>query len=324
MVIDFSAKWDQISKPFNSAASIRVAVEHPLNLFVGYSDDGRRELILKSASPVFQDAELPEFENIEIQREDEPGGYGLCIRLSDSSLKDLFSAISADLVDASSKAESEKGAVLIFMSRVLRWSALLEERKRSGLSFSQQLGLLGELYLLGWVLERNLVSAETLVRGWRGPDGDARDINLGATSVEVKATLGTAKNVLTISSLDQLDAGTRQLVITHCRFSPSDNGESLGSLISEIETVLGRFTNARSIFWRKLHLVGFDPDAEYVDNSYELLKKTLYEVSENFPRLTADNVDPAIRKAQYEIDCAGLDGYIIDEEKLEMMVHGRN
>jgi hypothetical protein len=323
-VIDFSAKWDQISKPFNSAASIRVAVEHPLNLFVGYSDDGRRELILKSASPVFQDAELPEFENIEIQREDDPGGYGLCIRLSDSSLKDLFSAICADLVDASSKAESEKGAVLIFMSRVLRWSALLEERKRSGLSFSQQLGLLGELYVLSWVLERNLLSAETLVRGWRGPDGDARDINLGATSVEVKATLGTAKNVLAISSLDQLDAGTRQLVISHCRFSPSDNGESLGSLISEIETVLGRFTNAWSVFWKKLHLVGFDPDAEYVDNSYELLKKTLYEVSENFPRLTADNVDPAIRKAQYEIDCAGLDGYIIDEEKLEMMVHGRN
>jgi hypothetical protein len=323
-MIDFSAKWDQISKPFNSAASIRVAVEHPLNLFIGYSDDGRREFKLKSVSPVFQDTDLPEFENIDIQREDESGTYGLCIRLSDNSLKDLFSAISADLVDASAKAESEEGAVQIFMNRVLRWSELLEERKRRGLSFSQQLGLLGELHVLVWVLERDLVSAETLVRGWRGPDGDARDINLGATSVEVKATLGTTKNVLTISSLDQLDTEARQLVISHCRFSPSDNGDSLGSLISGIETVLGHFTTAWSVFWRKLYLVGFDPDAEYVDSSYELLKNTLYEVSESFPRLTADNVDPAIRKAKYEIDCVGLDGYIIDEDKLEAMVHGGN
>ena len=324
IMINFAEKWDQIDRPSRAATSIRVAVEHELNLFIGYSDEGRRELRLKSDSPVFQETDLPEFENIEIHHDESTGSYALCITLCESSLKDLFSAISSDLVNASSKADTESGAAHIFMNRLKRWSELLEERRRHGLTLAQQLGLLGELYILNWVLTKKLVSAETLIRGWRGPDGDARDINLGGTCVEVKAALGTSKNVLNISSLDQLDTEERQLVVSHCRLSPSDTGMSLASLIADIESALVAYSSEWSDFWRKLYLVGYDVDANYVEKCYEMLNHSLYEVSEGFPRLTMRNVHASIRTARYEIDCAELTAYAIDEEKLEVMVHGGN
>lgn len=323
-MINFANRWDEIDRPSRVSTSLRVAVEHQLNLYVGYSDDRRREFKLKSRAPVFQETQLPEFENIEIKYECNSENYELCITLCDNSLKDLFSAIASDLVNASSTADTEEGAANIFMNRLRRWAGLLEERRRRGLTLAQQLGLLGELSFLHWLLSKDLSSSETIIRGWRGPDGDARDINLGSISVEVKAALGTSKNVLNISSLDQLDTEERQLVVSHCRFSPSDSGISLSSLVTAIDVSLSTFSSERSDFWRKLFLAGYDPEAKYIEDCYEILKHTFYEVSRDFPRLTKGTVHSAIRSAKYQIDCAALANFEIDEAELGGMIHGGN
>jgi hypothetical protein len=299
-------------------------VEHQLNLYVGYSDDRQREFKLKSSAPVFQGSQLPEFENIDIKYEHNSENHELCITLCDNSLKDLFSAIASDLVNASSTADTEAGAANVFMNRLRRWADLLEERRRRGLTLAQQLGLLGELRFLDWLLSKDLASSETIIRGWRGPNGDARDINLGSISVEVKAALGTSKNVLNISSLDQLDTEERQLVVSHCRFSPSDSGASLSSLVTAIDASLSTRSSERGNFWRKLFLAGYNPEAEYIEDCYDTLKHTLYEVSRDFPRLTKGSVHAAIRSAKYQIDCAALASFEIDEAELGGMVHGEN
>ena len=178
-MINFTGKWEQLDQTYRASVTARVAAEHILNLFVAYSEDGKRQLKLRSDSSILRNDSLPEFENLALDLKSISGGSELCITLIDSSLKDLFTAITSDLVSASSVSDNEAGAGQIFTHRLTRWAELLEGRKRHGLSFSQQLGLIGELYVIDRVLQNNIVSARTIITGWRGPDGDARDINLG-------------------------------------------------------------------------------------------------------------------------------------------------
>ncbi len=323
-MINFSGKWDEIDRASRSSTSIRVVAEHKLNLFVAFSSDEKRQLKLRSATPVFDDNSLPAFENIDINLENDSAESELCITLVDNSLKDLFCAIAEDLVYASSVADTEAGAAHIFANRLARWAELLEERKNRGLTLAQQIGLLGELHIIKKIISDGLASATTAITGWRGPSGDTRDINLGCISIEVKASLGTSKLVLHISSLDQLDTVDRQLTISHYRFSPSDSGISLAMLIENIEYFLKSFPYERNNLWRKLFLVGYDRDANYVNNTYEILEHTFYEVRDDFPRLTPGSVPAQIRAAKYEIDCGMLIDYEIDGRELENLIRGRS
>ena len=316
-MIDFSNKWDEIDRASRKGVTTRVMVEHKLDLFIGYSNSGGRLLKLKSGQSVFISTNLPDFENIDLVLSDERGSNELSLILVDSQLKDLFSAISHDLVNASASASTAAAAAQIFLNRLGRWADLLEERRRNGLSFSQQLGLLGELCFLVEMLEKNWVTPTTIITGWRGPDGDARDNSLGAISVEVKAALATSRKVLKISSLDQLDTEDRQLVVFRYQFSPADSGISLASLIKTIESILRPLSAEWSDLWRKLYLLGYDSEADYADAGYIEVDKDLYLIEHDFPKLTPTNVSPAIRKASYEIDCAMINDFIITDHTMK-------
>ena len=322
MMIDFSNKWDEIDRASRKGATTRVVADHMLDLSIGYSDAGSRLLKLKSGQSVFSNADLPEFENIDLVLNEEQGSNELSVILVDSQLKDLFSAISHDLVNASASAGTEAAAAQMFLNRLGRWAELLEERRRNGLSFPQQLGLLGELCFLVEMLEKNWVTRATAITGWRGPDGDARDISLGAISVEVKAALATSRRVLKISSLDQLDTQDRQLVVSRYQFSRADTGISLAGLIETIESILRPLSAEWSDLWRKLYLLGYDPQANYTDAGYIQVDRELYLIEGNFPRLTPSNVSPAIRTASYEIDCAMVSDFIITDQSMKGRING--
>ncbi|WP_100644073.1 PD-(D/E)XK motif protein [Alteromonas facilis] len=322
-MIDFSQKWDDIELPLRKNITTRIAADHALDLLIGYSETGCRQLKLRSEEPIFDDVDLPEFENIRLGLNVLPRVYELNMVLENNDLKDLFSAIAFDLVNASSNARTKAGAADIFINRLNRWADLLQERFRKGLSLAQQLGLLGELSFLKDILKQKLVSNSTAIAGWRGPDGDARDISLGAISIEVKASLATSKNALKISSLDQLDTVERRLVVSRYQFSKSDTGVSLSSLVEQILFLLKPHSPEKSDFWRKLYLLGYDPDSNYVESTYTFLGVEAYSVESDFPRLVPSNVAQGIRSVSYEIDCSLLSKYLISDSDLKRMLNGK-
>jgi hypothetical protein len=123
-MIDFSNKWDEIDRASRKGVTTRVMVEHKLDLFIGYSNSGGRLLKLKSGQSVFISTNLPDFENIDLVLNDERGSNELSLILVDSQLKDLFSAISHDLVNASASASTAAAAAQIFLNRLGRWADL--------------------------------------------------------------------------------------------------------------------------------------------------------------------------------------------------------
>ncbi len=91
-------------------------------------------------------------------------------------------------------------------------------------------GLWGELYVLYVASEHPMLNATSLVYNWTGPDGQPNDFSFGKNAVEVK-TISKQKNVVEISSLDQLDATHGWLIILHAfNASTEEGGKSIESL----------------------------------------------------------------------------------------------
>ncbi|MNE29409.1 hypothetical protein D3C80_1228900 [compost metagenome] len=319
---DFSGKWDEISGRGHSAGRFRVCPDHLIDLFIGFSVAGEREFTLESSTVSFDADEIPAFENIVVHQADDKEVHSLTLRLTDRGLTDLFSSICWDLAEASSVAETQKGAIQIFGVRLSRWAELLRRRRTSELSFNERLGLLGELNMLVWAIDECGVDAPLAVRGWRGPDGDTNDIGLNNVRIEVKAQLSTQRQTLKISSLDQLNWDARSLFIAVNRFCPSDEGLSLESLSSTIFSRLATNKAGLMEFQCKLIVAGYDPDAGYVGETFNLEKLSVYRVDENFPRLVPSNVPLGITKVRYEITCETIKDFLVAPSELEAQLNG--
>lgn len=322
MISDFSGKWDEISARGHSAGRFRVCPDHLIDLFIGFSIAGEREFTFESSTASFDADEIPLFENMVVQLADDKGIHSLTLRLTDRGLTDLFSIICCDLGEASSVAETEGGAIRIFVIRLSRWAELLRRRRTNELSFNERLGLLGELNMLVWAIDECGIDAPLAIRGWRGPDGDSNDIGLNNVRVEVKAQLSTQRQSLKISSLDQLNWDGRNLFVAVNRFCPSDEGLSLKSLSSTVSSRLA--TNKRGLmeFQRKLIVAGYDTDASYAEETFKLERLSIYRVEEDFPRLVPSNVPLGITKVSYEIACEMINDFLVAPSELEALING--
>lgn len=190
------------------------------------------------------------------------------------------------------------------------------------MSLRERLGLLGELVLIKAILDKGRALPGQLMRGWRGPDGDATDIAVNGLRFEVKAQLATSAPRLRITSLDQLDSPDDSLVVLWHRFSRADQGSSLGALVDAIGYELASSHRDQLEFQRKLLLSGFDPGADYVDEPFSLDRRTAFRVSEGFPRLVRGNVPEGITEVRYDIACSQLADFEIDANDFEEMIGG--
>ncbi|MFV3306043.1 PD-(D/E)XK motif protein [Pseudomonas sp. NY15181] len=318
---DFTGKWNEISERGHGAGRFRVCPDHLLDLFIGFSVAGEREFTLESSTADFKADEIPAFENIDVQLGEVRGTHSLTLRLTDRGLTDLFSNICSDLANASSVAGAAEGAIRIFVVRLSRWAELLRRRRDHELSFNERLGLLGELSMLVWAIDECCVDAPLAIRGWRGPDGDSNDIGLNSVRIEVKAQHSTQRQSLKISSLDQLDWDSRNLFIAVNRFCSSDEGVSLGSLVSTVSSRLVTNSHGLMEFQRKLIVAGYDPDAGYVDETFKLEELRVYRVTESFPRLVPGNVPLGICKVKYEIACETISDFVIAPSELVGLIN---
>jgi len=315
-MIDFSHKWDELRGDDIRAERVRIAPDHHLDLFVGFSDLGNRTFILESSELFSDKNETYNFENIRIESEVFEGYERLTLELSSNELKDLFTSICIDLVNASEAAETLPGAISIFFTRLSRWAKLLKERKNRGLSESEQLGLLGELSFLCCLINETSINKSSLIRGWRGPEGDTKDTSIGSITTEIKAKLNSSRNSIIISSLDQLEIQEREVYLAVYYFSPAESGISLASLADSLIIKLGVNTSEARDFLRKLFLTGYDSNAEYAHFLYNNTQTTFYQVTDNFPRLVRSELSPAIVRASYELDCTQIAEHEIEKSTL--------
>lgn len=228
-------------------------------------------------------------------------GTFLVLSLEDSARRDLFGTICADVVSAAASA-SRADALNHFLSRLDAWRQFLRDR-RSGLSRSETVGLIGELL----VLERVLTVNATRLDSWDSPNDGLHDFVIGGHALEVKTSVGPAA-AITISRLDQLDTtGLNRLDLLHVRLIEAPEGKSLQDVVADVTRLL-QDDAARRAFENALLRRGLMPDDEAARSTPRVQERMLdaYAISDGFPRMFRAELPVAIIEASYILDTRAL------------------
>ena len=313
---DFESQWQELSSVGHSGGRLRVYPDHLLDFFIDYSLSGNRELVIEARGVSLEFSDLPIFENLDLIIK--PLSSGICIglTLTDNELVKSFSVMCYDIAERSKRGETVEAAAVIGIECLRDWASLLKRRGRSGLTRNEVLGLWGELSALEALLVVRPSNEYQIIQGWRGPNGDQRDIGFNGNRIEIKTQLSTRSLGLRITSLDQLDERGDHLMVILNRISPSGSGCSVADLIERIEQQLMTNKGAQSEFERKIELAGYDPSLESCKEVFALDERINYQVKDDFPKLTPGNVSSGIKSAEYEISGAAISQFQITWNEL--------
>lgn len=260
--------------------------------------------------------------DIEICQHDVSSSRLICTLISEEEeTKNKFSLIAKDIAYHCS---NYKGIQLFseIKRRLISWSNFLKPT-RSGLSNSEFVGLLGEMFVVSEVLAKNL-NQEEVVRFWVGPEGKKQDIILNRIAIEIKTSLSGAPHTLKISSIDQLDKVTDKLYILHLVGSPSNhpNGFSLRSMYLKLLNYLEQELNAKMQFLQKTSELYGKATKTQLDEKYTILSMDLYEVSDQFPAITNAKIPLGVVKVNYELSIESIRDFKITQDVQEIIKNG--
>jgi len=182
---------------------------------------------------------------------------------------------------------------------VRSWNRLLQ--KVTGLSEEEELGLIGEL----WLLERLLAGhGPEAIASWVGPAGENHDFRFGSFEIEVKTT-SQADRVHLINGVHQLEASQGHdlfLLSVHLQMAGGQTGFSLCELFARCRAKLD--TDGPSVlqFNRMLDQLGVSPEDEprYQRRFNMRSHPVLVDVVAECPRLTAELLRGALTDAGYQ------------------------
>ena len=313
---DFEKQWQVLEAKNHLGGRLRVYPDHTLDFFIDYSLSGNQELVIEAKGILFKFPELPFFENLEVIFDQTPSAARIGLTLIDEHLFKSFSVMCFDIAERAKKGESIEAAFSIATDCLLDWSDLFKRRGKAGLTRNEVMGLWGELSTLLSLLRSEVGGAELIVQGWRGPNGDQRDIGFNTTRIEVKTQLATKAIGLRISSLDQLEDSGGKLRVILNRISPSENGFSAIELTETIFKLINENRVAHSEFERKLMLAEMDFEQLACHEKFGMDEQLIYEVNDSFPKLTLSNIPLGIKSAEYEISGSAISSFQITWEQL--------
>ena len=308
--------WRYIDPP--SAADVvnarRVNAELPWDFFWARDTDSRVLLTIRHAAPSSAEVRLPNLRGVEVTLSpvDISNNRTLAFRLLETSQRDIFSTLCLDIVSAASKATTEREAVGVALMRTWRWHHLLRGGDAARLSRQEQMGLLGELFVLEHVLLPSLGALDT-VGAWMGPIGSPKDFEIGLIQVESKAHRAGATPMITITSEDQLDASGLDALFLHVLelSQATEHDDNAVTLRDVADRIIGQFflesPPAAELFETRLLAAGLDPEDDYSDVRWSEGDSYLYLVNDEFPRIIRGELRPGVSDVRYSIslrECA--------------------
>ena len=287
----------------------RVISTHPLELYVGLDNKGRKAIELHAQ---FTPRKITGTTAIEVNQYHRDDYNTLRFSLRDEGISGLFYKFCDDLIDLTENIKEVSDGYTVIVNRFFEWKKMFVSSKSNLLTEPQIMGLIGELlYLSGLLRER--IGLSSALKSWSGQELTHKDFSFDESWTEVKS-ISRGAQLVRISSLEQLDSENDGELVVYSleKMSTQYNGITLNKLILSIR---GMFTvnDEKDIFMAKVALQGYEYNDYYDDFVYEVSGISRYRVSDSFPRLTTGDVPEAIRKAAYELALADLAPYEIKD-----------
>jgi len=326
-MINLNDLWAELSAESNSekrGGTLKRSIYRELGLSVGYdTHDDKKLLLLDIESPeTISDAHFPKWEGTIIEKKKVgPENYAIALKLLDEDFISIFNALITDLLNNIKKAKSNQEAVTCFTDALYKWYEFFKKHGTKVLSENVQRGIYGELYFIKEHLIAKMEAVKAL-NCWQGHELKHHDFSFPNGVLEVKTTIRKAHKKVMISSEKQLDNTGFPHLYLYCITlnMDSNNGESLVELVHSLEEYFSEYPNAGIIFNNFLSNTGYLRDHEhyYQENKYIFKNEFLFEVGDDFPKIT----DPpeGVGDVKYTLMIASCLTHQVDTSELDNLI----
>ncbi len=277
--------WEELKQQFESNQKITNPMRGSRNLKLIAGPGNQLELYIPTNG---EDVEIElNIRAIETRTENTDNGEFFVLKVLNSQLLEFFFTFCCLLDDELTT--SNKGLVKDILTVSKRWKDLVKEVRTLK---ELEKGLLGELWFLDNLIDH---LGPSIIRDWRGSEGDRHDFRIQNNEFEIKTT-SSDERIHYISSISQLEPSNEcTLYLISIQIAPTKSGKntlSVNKLISKIENKLGS-QDYLSMFNLKLK--------EYIndDISVALKMKTSYVLSTEPMYMIVDDNFPRISKTEY-------------------------
>ena len=291
--------------------TIPIASSGARQLLAGRHFPGNEEAILVGFNSIHMppDRQLPQGKGFQVagMKYKIPGDDHAWISLSRQPIGslDMFARMAEDIVSMldAYKHVDDQTLFQLFLDRVKAWQEFMHQARAEVLGPEAEIGLVGELSFMRLLFEKG-VPAASILDSWQGPLNGLHDFILGFGAIEVKSTVASNGFPATIGSLEQLDASlVGPLFLAGVRFVLDGSGMTLPKVVDDIVCRLGDHPETKAKFESLVLRAGFLRAFSDLYNRHFAHSDTrLLSVDDKFPALTRHNINPAIRKAWYELD----------------------
>lgn len=187
------------------------------------------------------------------------------------------------------------------------------------------IGAIGEMLILLDAAKLDPSAA----RIWSGPRGERHDFRNGNIALEVKTTLRSEGKTLKvrITDLDQLEIPSGGDLYLHAiKLEQTEGGAlSVSGLFEELNNALD--ADGRRDIVTLLATLGIDPKCDRPQ--FSIMSRTTYQVSGDFPKLTASRLlsggpDSGVSAISYDLNLEQARGFLVHEDRaLSALVHGQ-
>jgi hypothetical protein len=264
-----------------------------------------------------------EFQGVSIELLIYPEFKEITFILLDNELDDVFALFIENIYDSIYELESESIVISQVLDSIAKWKKLFDKIKSTLLSEQEQKGLIGELMFISESLEHG-VSNDTIIENWFGPDYYNKDFIINNKGFEIKTTTQD-RPTLKISSEQQLDKQDLNILylIQYNLEESKSNGFTLPELINKIRGEITESFILKSKFDEKLIQIGyFDDDSSKYDTKYKLIDKHIYNVDDNFPKITKSTLPKGIFNSIYNIETLVLNEFKIETLNNFNLIYG--
>lgn len=293
--MDIQAKFEKGS---SNNTYQRIDPNYKVNIFLGYNDDGQMSMVITENAKE-QRIKSSKLIDVRLQKR-EDGKLALSFDLLDSAYKSMFLIFCKDIIYVC-EAEGKNKAISAATVRWKYWKEMFGKKKPNILDKMSIKGLVGELIMLQDFFIP-VYGEDKALESWMGPYLGHKDFEIENTWYEIKAIAENATQVK-ISSLEQLDSeinGHLCVIRLEDTSAVSDYAINLNYIVNSVAHMLTNPDNI-SLLFNKLDSMGYSYDEEYDKYAFSFKGKEVYQVVEDFPRITRNDVDDAIGNVSYTL-----------------------
>ena len=313
--------WDEIKSPNTDYNVRKIAESSSVPLYWGKDAEGNCLFIVELEGDhteyFFKNRVSVHGIKTDLRQLDAVSNQRLVLTLEKHVDRDLFSGLCETLIAAVSNTRDSSTGFAVVLAHIKRWKAFMAGRKKKLLSAEEIRGLFAELNFLRTLYQGRLPEKDA-VQSWLGPEESHQDFVFGNTAVEIKSLSGQERNVVRISSEDQLEALSDNLFLKIYRLSVNPESDKATSLNQMVRLVENELTDADAIelFSDKTASSGYVELREYDDPKFMISGDSTYRTTSDFPRLIRSRIPEGISRVSYDIALEKLKSFKCEQEQI--------